>query len=131
MSISMFKNIKQTLLVKITGMVILTVLIVSVTISAVAYYFLSSNLNRQAKEEAATASKVVEASLNAVKDKTIMIASLLANNPNVSAAVKEGKGDFLQKFAGDIVKSQEGMLITIANKDGNVLARGHSDKTGL
>ena len=130
MSVSIFKNIKQTLLVKITGMVILTVLIVSFTISAVAYYFLSSNLNRQAKEEATTASRVVEASLNTVKDKTMMIASLMANNPSVAAAVKEGKTDFLQKFAGDIVKSQEGMLITIANKDGSVLARGHSDKTG-
>ena len=130
MSLAIFKNIKQTLLAKITGMVILTVLIVSGTIAGVAYYFLSSNLNRQAKEEAATASRVVEASLGALKEKTMMIASLIANNPSVAAAVKEGKTDFLQKFASDIVKSQEGMLVTIANKEGNVIARGHSDKTG-
>lgn len=130
MGLAVFKNIKRSLLTKITGMVILTVLIVSGTISGVAYYFLSINLNRQAKEEAATASRVVEASLNAMKDKTMMIASLMANNPSVASAVKEGNTNFLQKFAGDIVKSQEGMLITIANKDGNVLARGHSDKTG-
>ena len=130
MSISIFNNIRQTLMMKITGMVIVTVLVVSGTIAGVAYYFLSSNLNRQAKEEAATASRVVEASLSGLKEKTMMIASLIANNPSVSEAVKEGKTDFLQKFASDIVKSQEGMLITIANKEGNVIARGHSDKTG-
>jgi methyl-accepting chemotaxis protein len=130
MSVAMFKKIRKTLLAKITGMVVITVLIVSGTISGVAYYFLSSNLNKQAKEEAATASRVVEASLSGMKDKTMMIASLMANNPSVASAVKEGNSGFLQKFAGDIVKSQEGMLITIANKDGNVLARGHSDKAG-
>ncbi len=130
MSISIFNNIRQTLMMKITGMVIVTVLVVSGTIAGVAYYFLSSNLNRQAKEEAATASRVVEASLSGLKEKTMMIASLIANNPSVAEAVKEGKTDFLQKFSSDIVKSQEGMLITIVNKEGNAIARGHSDKTG-
>ncbi len=126
----LFKNFKQTLLVKITGMVILTVLVVSGAIAGVAYYFLSNNLNRQAKEEAAIASRVVEASLSALKEKTMMIASLIANNPSVSSAVKEGKVDFLQNFTSEIVKSQEGMIVTIVNKEGNVIARGHSDKTG-
>jgi methyl-accepting chemotaxis protein len=130
MPASLFMNFKRTLLVKITGMVILTVLVVSGAITGVAYYFLSNNLNRQAKEEAATASRVVEASLSALKEKTMMIASLIANNPSVSSAVKEGKVDFLQNFTSDIVKSQEGMLVTIVNKEGNVIARGHSDKTG-
>jgi len=130
MSFKLFNKFKQTLLMKITGMVILTVLVVSGSIAGVAYYFLSSNLNRQAREEAATASRVVEASLKALQEKTMMIASLIANNPSVSSAIKEGKTDFLQKFASDIVKSQEGMLVTIVNKEGNVIARGHSDKTG-
>ncbi len=115
---------------KIVGTIIFAVLFTSIIISLTGYFILSRHLNQQAKKEVMTASWVVESHHNLLKEKVLMTASLLAGNPSVATALKEGKGEFLRELAGNIVKEQEGMLITIADKDGVVVARGHSDKKG-
>ena len=125
-----FKTDKISLSMKIVGTIIFAVLFTSIIISVTGYFILSRHMNEQAEKEVIVASQVVESHRNLLKNKVLMTASLMANNPSVAAAVKEGKSDFLQQLAKTIVKEQEGMLITIAGKDGNVIARGHSDKKG-
>jgi methyl-accepting chemotaxis protein len=121
---------RGTLFAKITGMVISAVVVVSIAVTAVAYYVLSSNLDQQARDRGTATSKVVEDTLNSLKDRVAIVASFLADNAEVKAAVKEGKSDFLRNLTKDILKNQPGILITIADKNGNVLARGHSDQKG-
>jgi methyl-accepting chemotaxis protein len=115
---------------KLIGTVIFTVLFTGIIIALSGYFMLSGPLNEQAKKDVVNASRVVEWHQNLLKNKVVMAASLVANNSSVAMAVKERKGEFLQQFAKNVLKNEKGMLITIADKSGNVVARGHSDQKG-
>ena len=84
---------------KIVGTIVFAVLFTSIIISATGYFILSRHLNEQAKKEVITASQVVESHHNLLRNKVLITASLMANNPSVTAAVKEGKSDFLEQLA--------------------------------
>ncbi len=124
------KLTKASLTTKIVGMIGITVCLTSIIIAIIGYFYLSSHLDAQAKKDVTVSSRVVEARFVALKNKVTAVASVMANSPGMAEAVKEGKSDFLREFAKTTIKGQEGMLITIADKDGNVVARGHSDQKG-
>jgi methyl-accepting chemotaxis protein len=115
---------RMSLSKKLVGTMIFTVLFIS-TLSL--YVMLSPHPNEQAKRERSTASRVVEPHHSPLRNQVLIAASLMAGNPSAAMAVKGGKSDFLQQFVTYVMKSREGMLVTIADKNGNVIARGHSD----
>ena len=128
----MFANrvVRASLTTKIAGLIGVTVCLTSIIIAAIGYSYLSRYFNEQAKKDVAVSSRVVESQYNALRNKMMGFASIVANSPGIAQAIKDGKGGSLRESASEMIKQQEGMLITIADKNGNVIARGHSDKKG-
>ena len=118
---------KASLMMKIVTMVSLAVFLTSIGIGIVEYFYFSRQLDEQAKKEVAASARVVESQFRAMKDKVQALASMLANSPGMSEAVKEKKIDTLKETIRNALRDREGMFITILDKDGTVILRGHSD----
>ncbi|MHB8908502.1 MAG: methyl-accepting chemotaxis protein [Syntrophales bacterium] len=115
---------------KIIGLVILTALIVGGATFISAFYFLSKGYDEQAEKEIAMTSRMIQVNFNDLKEKVKGSAASFAARPDVAAAMEKKDAAYLQNV-GKALMANEGMgFVTIADKDGNVIARGHSDKTG-
>jgi len=121
---------KQTLSGKIIGLIVLAILVVSGTIFGSTYLFIYRNIADQAKNNLLTNGNLVDAQIDFLKARLAMVASLMANNADVVVAVKNKNRDFLRQYSQDIMKVANGIFITIADNEGNAIARGHSLQAG-
>ncbi len=123
-----FSNISLT--GKIISLIILTVLIVGGVTFVSAYYFLSKGYDEQAEKEIAMTSRMIQVNFDDLKEKVKGSAASFAGRPDVAAAVEKKDTAYLQKLGKTIMANEKMGFVTIADKEGNVIARGHSDKTG-
>ena len=124
------KNRNVSLTGKIIGLIIVTVLIVGGATFGSAFYFLSKGYDEQAEKEVSMTSQMIQVNFNDLKEKVKGSAASFAGRPDVAAAVEKKDTAYLQNL-GKALMANEGLgFVTIADKDGNVIARGHSDKTG-
>ena len=115
---------------KIIALNLMTLLLVSGCVYAIFDIKLEQWLSKQANEELASAAANVSAEMKALERKTAEVAALLAHRPDVIQAVLETNSAWLQNVGREAL-TQSGLgLITIANRAGTVVARGHSTQTG-
>ena len=115
---------------KIIGLIILTVFIVGGVTFASAFYFLSKGYDEQAEKEIAMTSKMIQVNFDDLKEKVKGVATSYAGRPDLAKAMENKDKGYLQTL-GKTIMANEGLgFVTIADKEGNVIARGHSDKTG-
>jgi methyl-accepting chemotaxis protein len=115
---------------RIIALVIITVLVISGGFLGSLYYFLAKGFNEQSEIELSRTADFVQSHLHDLKSKILGVGYLTASRPDVAAAIENKDTPLLQKV-GQEVMTRTGMeLITIAGKDGTVVARGHSDKVG-
>jgi methyl-accepting chemotaxis protein len=115
---------------KIIGLIILTVLIVGGATLASSYYFLSKGYDEQAEKEIAMTSRMIQANFDDLKEKVKGSATSFAARPDVATAMEKKDAAYLQNVSKTLMANEKLGFVTIADKDGNVIARGHSDKTG-
>ena len=115
---------------KIIGLIITTVLVVGGITFGSAFYFLSKGYDEQAEKEVALTSKMIQANFDDLKEKVKNSAASLAGRPDVTAAVEKKDGAYLKNLGKQLMANEGIGFVTFADKDGNVIARGHSDKTG-
>jgi methyl-accepting chemotaxis protein len=115
---------------RIIGLMILTLLIVGGSTFVAAYYFLSKGYDQQAEQEIALISRIIQANFDDLKEKVKRNAVASAARPDVAAAVEKKDASSLQSLGKTIMANAGLGLVTISDKDGNVIARSHSDKKG-
>jgi methyl-accepting chemotaxis protein len=115
---------------KIIGLVVLTALIVGGANFGSSFYFLARGYDKQAEKEIAMTSKMIQANIDGLKEKVKGTAASYAARPDVVAALDKKDTAYLQNIAKTLMINEGMGFVTIADKDGNVVARGHSDKTG-
>jgi len=115
---------------KIIGLIIVAVIVVSGAIFGSTYYFVSREFKQQAQEDITTCADSVQSSLDKLKEKITGVAYLVASRPDVASAIENKDTAFLQQLGKEIMQKNGLGFITIADKDGNVVARGHSKKAG-
>jgi len=115
---------------KIIGLIIMTVLIVGGVTFGSAFYFLSKGYDEQAEKEIAMTSQMIQVNFNDLKEKVKGSAASFAGRPDVVAAIEKKDTAYLQNLSKALMANEGFGFVTIADKDGNVIARGHSDKTG-
>jgi methyl-accepting chemotaxis protein len=115
---------------KIIGLVIMTVLVVGGATFGSSFYFLSKGYDEQAEKDIATTSKMIQTNFNDLKDKVKAATAAFADRPDIASAVEKKDTALLQKLGKSFMADNKFGFVTIADKDGNVIARGHSDKTG-
>jgi methyl-accepting chemotaxis protein len=121
---------KQTLSRKIVGLIVLAILVLSATIFSATYFLIYRNIVDQAKKNLLSDGNLVEAQIDFLKAKLAMVASLMANNAAVVAAIKNKNSDFLRQYSQETMKAAGGIFVTIADNEGKVIARGHSLEAG-
>jgi methyl-accepting chemotaxis protein len=114
---------------KIIGVVILSVFVGSMAVF-MAVTFMLGGYDDQAQRDVKNLAGAVQAQLDNLGEKVKGAAYLMAVREDVAAAIEKGDTRFLQQAGKELVKSGSADLITIADKDGKVIGRGHSDKVG-
>ncbi|MGE5258633.1 MAG: methyl-accepting chemotaxis protein, partial [Hyphomicrobiales bacterium] len=114
---------------RIIGVVILSVFIGS-TAALISSVVLMRGFNDLAQEEIGQFSTAVQAQMDNLRDKCVETARQFAQRPDVIAAVIKADTAFIQKVGKEFLAGINVNVLTVANAEGKVIARGHSDKTG-
>jgi methyl-accepting chemotaxis protein len=119
-----------TLLMKITGLVFLTVMLVGGGNYAANRYFLTNTLDEQNINEVGIRADIVSEQFEAQKKNLLANGFHMASNPHVIKAMAEGDTAWLQAYAKKAMAETGLESITISDRTGKCIARGHSDKVG-
>ena len=120
---------KLSLSKRIIGAVIISVIIGS-TAALISSVILMRSFSEQTQKDVEQFSTAVQGQLDAIKEKCREAAYQFAARPDVAEAVKRGDTAYIQKVAREFLTSGTVNVLTIADKDGKVVGRGHSDKVG-
>jgi methyl-accepting chemotaxis protein len=120
---------KLTLFKRIIGAVTISVLVGS-TSAIISSVFLMRGFDEQAQRDVEQYSKAVQNHLDGMQDRAREAAYAAAGRLDVAEAVKRGDTAYVQKVGKEMLKSGAINVFTVAGKDGKVVGRGHSDKTG-
>ena len=115
---------------KIVGLVLFTVVVVGAAAFGSAYYFFSRSFDEQAEKRIDLTSTAVQGTLDDLADKIKKHALSFSTRPDLAEAVERKDTRLLQKIGKELMTDNGLEVLTIADIDGNVLARGHSEKTG-
>jgi methyl-accepting chemotaxis protein len=115
---------------KIVGLVVLTVAVLGFSTFALVYYFLSSGYDKQAEKEIGMTVGAVQGYLNEAMAKAKQQAAAFASDPRLVEAAAKKDGAALQGMGKTFMSGAGVDFVTVADREGNVLGRGHSDKTG-
>ncbi|SEM22334.1 methyl-accepting chemotaxis protein [Syntrophus gentianae] len=124
------KKIRLSLSLKIVGLVFLTVGVVGFSSLGMVYYFVSSGLDKQAEKEMAITAGAVQGNIQETIDKTKKQAAAMAVDPDLVTTLKEKETGRFQAIAKTLLSKNAMDFVTLTDSQGNVLARGHSDKAG-
>jgi methyl-accepting chemotaxis protein len=124
------KQAKLSLAKKIVGLVLSTVLVLGFSTFGLVYYFLSSGYNKQAEKEIALTAGTVQVFISEAMEKTKKQAAAMAADPGLAAAMTQKETSRLRSMAKTFMTNYGVEFVTLADAEGKVLARGHSDKTG-
>ncbi len=115
---------------KMTALTVSVIAGMSVSIGVAVYLNVSRSVERQAANELAVRQVCVQTLVDQMAAKARQNAALTAERGDVVDFVDSTNTTKLQPIARSIVKQAELDVLTIANKQGNVVARGHSEKIG-
>jgi methyl-accepting chemotaxis protein len=115
---------------RIIGLVVAVVCIVSGATFGTTYFFVSKDSDEQSQREVGISAEAIQESLEGIKEKVMAAASQVALRLDVASAIEKKDVLFLQQLGKEIITKSKIDLITIADKNGNVVARGHSEKVG-
>ena len=115
---------------KIVAVNVSALAVLSASFFLIADYKVSSGLNRMAADSLAVDAVNVQSEVKELEAKTREVAEMLARRADVAQALVQTNSAQLLKVAQDSLTGFGVGLVTIANKSGVVVARGHSTKTG-
>jgi methyl-accepting chemotaxis protein len=106
------------------------VVLVCVAAIAGAYWSLSCDLDAQKVAEIRRAAACATAQIDDELATLTRIGQSIASRPDLVQAMEKGDRSTLGNLARSLLKTTNVDLVTVCDKTGRVLARGHSDKTG-
>lgn len=121
---------KLSLFGKIIGLILITVFLVGGVVYWTSFFMLSHAVYGESQTEIKKMSGLVQVHVDDLSDKAVHIAATMAERPDLIAAVEKGNKEAVQNLAKGYVKARQVSILTITDKNGNVLGRGHSDQTG-
>ncbi|MDQ5984906.1 MAG: hypothetical protein CSYNP_03445 [Syntrophus sp. SKADARSKE-3] len=126
-----FKKVKDiSLFGKIIGLILGTIILIGGVVYGVSSIMVSRGLSQQGQTEIQKMSVLVQEYVNDLGRRAIVTASVLAERPDVVQAVDKKDKAALKEMVRGYVKAQQVAFVTVADKEGNVVGRGHSDKDG-
>jgi methyl-accepting chemotaxis protein len=121
---------KVSLSTKIVGLVATAVFTVGACVFASSYYFVNKGFNDQTQQDVGRLADAVQLHFEEVTAKMAAVAQLTAARKDLAEAIEKGDTAYVQNLGKEVMRDSKAGFITIADKDGNVVGRGHSDKAG-
>ncbi len=121
---------KMSFTKKVIALVVVSGFVTSASIFGITYYFASAGFQDQSQAELAKLADLVSGQMKETGLKLGITASLLASRRDVADAIEKKDSAFLQKMGKQIMSKSGISVVTIADREGNVVARGHADKIG-
>jgi methyl-accepting chemotaxis protein len=121
---------KLNLTGKIFTLLLFTVILLTLTLTLTVHHYLNQGLNQISLDEMKTKSDAVDAILKETAQEVKGVTFLLSTRPDVITALREKDKTKLVGIAKMAQRELAIEFVTIADTDGVVVARGHSDKTG-
>ena len=121
---------KASFSTKIICLVILTAVVTGMASFFSAYYFLSKGFDSQAKSEIGHITKVVQNTMTDAMEQMKKQALSFAARPDLGDAVERKDGAYLRQIMKTYMENNGLNVLVVVDKDGVVIARGHSDKAG-
>jgi methyl-accepting chemotaxis protein len=115
---------------KIVGTVVVSVAVVGLSLTVCTNYFLNKIYNDESRQELARLAGLVQSHVDDEARKLAAAAQMTAARQDLAEAISRGDTSAVQKLGKDIMRDSRISLITIADKEGKVVGRGHSDKAG-
>ena len=121
---------KVSLSTKIIGLVVTAVFTVGACLFASTYYFVDKGFQDQTQQEIGRQADAVQLHFDSITARMLTAAKLTASRKDLAEAIEKGDSAFIQKLGKEVMRDSKAGFITIADKSGNVVGRGHSDKAG-
>ncbi|MDR3045543.1 MAG: methyl-accepting chemotaxis protein [Desulfovibrio sp.] len=121
---------KLTILRKLLLMVICIVLLTAAAIFGTAHHFMKRGFAGESAQAVTRLRDVVVRNIGDRSAKFLEEAALVAQHSDFVAAVAAGDGARTSELAKRLMRDVGSDFMTVTDDKGNVLARGHSDKTG-
>ena len=121
---------RLTLTGKIIALLLFTVTLLTLATSLTVHFYLAEGLNRMSLDEMKTKSDAVDFMLKETSQQVKGVTFLLANRPDLAQAIKAHDTAKLVEIAKMAQRELKIEFVTIADANGVVVARGHSDKIG-
>ncbi len=115
---------------KVIALVLMVVFVVGGVTFGSAYYFFSDAFDEQAQLKIEFTSAAAQGSLDDIMNKMKEHAVSFAARPDLVEAVAKQDTEVLHQIARQLMTNNGLEVLTIADAEGKVLARGHSEKTG-
>ncbi len=121
---------RLTLLQKILGIIVFSVVLVGGGNYGANRYFLTNTLDEQNVREVGIRADLVSDQFETQKKNLMATGFLMATNAQVANRMAEADTPWLQAFAKKVMAETGVESITISDREGKCIARGHSDKVG-
>ncbi|MDD5168503.1 MAG: methyl-accepting chemotaxis protein, partial [Syntrophales bacterium] len=121
---------KISLFVRIIGLIVITAVLVGGIVYWTSFFMLSRAVYKQSQSDVKNLAGLVHGHVDELRDKAAITAAVLAERQEMITAVENGDKTAVQHLTNVYVKARQVSVLTIANKDGMVVGRGHSDKVG-
>ncbi|MHC1727362.1 MAG: methyl-accepting chemotaxis protein [Syntrophobacteraceae bacterium] len=115
---------------KIVALVLFTVIVVGGATFGAADYFFTKSSDEQAEKRIDLISGAIQAIMDDHVARVKQLALSFSTRPDLAEALERKDTGQLQKIGKEMVKNNGLDVLTIADKEGKVIARGHSEKTG-
>jgi len=115
---------------KIVWLVVVAVIVVGGATFGSAYYCFSKSFDQQADERINLAAAAVQATVDDLLSKMRSNAATFASRPDLAEATEQRDTLRLQRLCKELMTINGLEVLTVADAEGKVIARGHSEKTG-
>lgn len=121
---------KFSISTKIQLLLSVSVIFLGVTVCSASYITFNNGFTKYAHDEITTTNNSVQYYLSELEDRSAGVSASIASRPDIIAAVRMRNVEAVQTLAVALKKQLSVDFITIADSNGMVIGRGHSDKTG-
>lgn len=115
---------------KIVGLILFTVIVVGGATFGAAYHFFTKSNDEQAEKRIDLTAGAIQAILDDQMARMKQLALSLSTRPDLAEALVRKDTGQLQKIGREMVKNNGLEVLTISDREGKVIARGHSEKVG-
>ena len=112
------------------GLVVITVFTVGACLFVSTYYFVDKGFQDQTQQEIGRQAEAVQIYFDSITARMSTAAKLTAARNILAEAIEKGDTAYVQKLGKEVMRDSKAGFITIADKNGNVVGRGHSEKAG-